>query len=395
MKVLKNSRCQVVGRITRFDERDNVQARYELEPDSPEWKEYYGMHPEWENRDREIQKLPGIGMVGRPWDLPMLMQEVGLALHYGRDDQVNSGLIAPLKQEINPERAAQKIKGFARHLGADLVRVGPLNPAHVYTHIGKAKYYPDRKRGEPIELNHGHAISLAMGINPDLVKTGPVLAEIVEVLRVYGRLAQISVMVAGYIRMLGYPARAHNLFNYQVLCIPLAIDAGMGELSRMGIMITRELGPSLKLAIVTTDLPLAHDSPVDIGVEEFCRDCKICAETCPSGAVPHGGPVVDRGVKKWKINAQACFTVWNETGTDCGVCIASCPWTKHRTPFHKLATEIASRKMKAGWWMSRAQKIVYGTFKPRPSPPWFERPDLSLLKKYKRLFHAKIEEGKY
>jgi hypothetical protein len=51
--------------------------------------------------------------------------------------------------------------------------------------------------------------------------------------------------------------------------------------------------------------------------------------------------------------------------------------------------------MKAGWWMSRAQKIVYGTFKPRPSPPWFERPDLSLLKKYKRLFHAKIEEGKY
>lgn len=34
---------------------------------------------------------------------------------------------------------------------------------------------------------------------------------------------------------------------------------------------------------------LFYDSAVDIGVNEFCQDCKICAESCPSGAVPMEG----------------------------------------------------------------------------------------------------------
>ena len=39
--------------------------------------------------------------------------------------------------------------------------------------------------------------------------------------------------------------------------MPIAIDAGMGELGRHGLMITPELGSALKLATITTDLPLA------------------------------------------------------------------------------------------------------------------------------------------
>jgi ferredoxin len=91
-----------------------------------------------------------------------------------------------------------------------------------------------------------------------------------------------------------------------------------------------------------------------------------------------------RGIEKWCINPEACYRVWNETGTDCGVCVASCPWTKPRTPFHRLASEVAIRKRKAGWWMSKAEKIVYGKFRPHPSPSWFEEPD-PIWKKYKTL----------
>jgi epoxyqueuosine reductase QueG len=139
-------------------------------------------------------------------------------------------------------------------------------------------------------------------------------------------------------------------------------------------MITKELGSSLKLTTVTTDLPLLYDSPVDIGVDEFCQDCRICAKTCPSGAIPHGKKKIVRGVEKWAINPEACYRVWNETGTDCGVCVASCPWTKPRSLIHQFAREIATRKNKAGWWMSRVERIVYGKFKPRTSPIWFEEP---------------------
>ena len=182
-----------------------------------------------------------------------------------------------------------------------------------------------------------------------------------------------------------FPARAHNLRNYLVLCIPIAIDAGIGELSRMGTLISKEFGPCLKLATVTTDLPMVFDSPVDIGVEEFCEDCKICAESCPSGAVPHGDRIVVRGVEKWKIKPEACFRVWCETGTDCGVCIASCPWSKPRTLFHNLMKEFAIRKHKAGLWMSWGEKLVYGKFRPKPVPEWMEVPDYAIWEKYKNL----------
>ena len=368
--------------MERFNEQENVQARNTLEPGSDDYKEFYQRHPEWEEKDgatRELSKKA----VGHPLDLPFFLQQIGNLARLGSEGIVD-GPVSPHRQELSVERATEKIKGFAHFLGAGLVRIGPLNPAHVYTNVGKTWHDPGRKCGNPITLKHENAINIALGIDPSLIKTGPVLSMISSVMRVYTSLATISTILAGYIRALGYPARAHIISNYQVLCIPLAIDAGMGELGRHGVMLTKELGSCLKLTAVTTDLPLLHDSPVDIGADEFCQDCRICAETCPGGAIPHGKKRIVRGVEKWVINPEACYRIWNETGTDCGVCVASCPWTKQRTFFHRLASEFAIGKKKAGWWMSRAEKIVYGKFRPYPVPSWFEEPP-SVWKKYKTL----------
>lgn len=367
-----------------FDERDNVHARYELEQDTPEWNSFYKQHPECEKEDRITKAFPGVGHVGNERDLPMLWSQRRILQWLGSEAMVD-GPVSDKKLEIDPARATEKIKGFARFLGVDLLRIGPLNQTYVYTHVGKTVHCPEKKRNTPIFLPHRHAISLAVGSNADLIKTGPVLSEIMEMMRVYTILAKASVTLASYIRSLGYPARAHNLRNYLVLCIPIAIDAGIGELSRMGTLISKEFGPCLKLATVTTDLPMDYDPPIDIGVNEFCEDCKICAQSCPSGAIPHGEKIVVRGVEKWKIKPEACFRVWCETGTDCGVCIASCPWSKPRTRFHNLMKEIATRKHKAGLWMSWGERIVYGRFRPKPVPEWMEVPDYSIWKRYKKL----------
>ncbi len=215
---------------------------------------------------------------------------------------------APHRGDISAERATEKIKGFARFLGADLVRIGPLRPAFVYTHIGKTQGDPARRYGEPISLTHKHAVTIAIGLDPLLTKTAPTLPMAIGVMRAYNSLAMISTLLAGYIRSLGYPARAHIVSNYQILCVPVAIDAGMGELGRHGIMLTKELGSSLKMTTVTTDLPLVYDPPVDIGADEFCKECKICAESCPGAAIPFGarrsyaawrnGPSIPRPVSR-------------------------------------------------------------------------------------------------
>ena len=370
--------------MERFDERDNVQARNTLQPGTAGYEDFYRLHPEWQAKDDAIRALPGMGNVGPAADRGFVGPQIGVIAALGMSDMVD-GPVAPERVELTPERATEKIKGFAAHLGADLVRLGPLNPDYVYTNVGKDWHDPERAFGKPIVLTHKNAISLAVGISPEMLKTGPVIAEAAEIMRVYTRLATMAVSLAGYIRSLGYPARAHVMSNYQVLAIPIAIEAGMGELGRHGLMITKELGSALKLATVTTDLPLAHDAgPRDIGVADFCRDCKLCAETCPSGAISGGERKLVRGVERWAINPEACFTVWNETGTDCGVCLASCPWNHPKSWFHRLMVEVATRKHKAGWWMSRGQKLVYGRFKPRRPPGWLEEDD-SAWQKYRRL----------
>jgi len=358
-----------------------MQARGFLQPGTEPYKQFYDLYPDLKDRDdqtRAIKEFEG-AVLDHPFFLQILMN----VMRNGAEHMVE-GPPAPIKADISPERATEKMKGFARFLGADLVRIGPLNPAFVYSHIGKGIQDPIRKYGAPIMLTHKHAISIAIGLDPLLVKTGPVLPMVSGVMRTYNRLAMVSIMLAGYIRSLGYPARAHMVANYEVLCVPTAIDAGMGELGRHGIMLTKEFGSALKLTTVTTDLPLVYDPPIDIGVDEFCRDCKICAESCPSAAIPFGDKKVVRGVEKWAINSEACYRVWRETGTDCGVCVASCPWTKPRSAFHWLAVSIATKKKKAGWWMSRAEKMFYGRFKPSAAPAFFEEPP-PVWKKYKSL----------
>jgi len=204
MDMLVKPRHKVVGEMERFDERKNVQTRNTLEPGSEDYKEFYQRHPEWEEKDRETRELSK-KTVGHPVDLPFLFQQIGNLARAGGEGLVD-GPVSQQKHPLSIERATEKIKGFAHFLGADLVRIGPLNPGHVYTQIGKTWHDPGRKYGTPISLNHKNAINIAVGINPYMIKTGPVLPMISAVMRVYTKLATISTTLAGYIRALGYPA---------------------------------------------------------------------------------------------------------------------------------------------------------------------------------------------
>jgi hypothetical protein len=57
--------------------------------------------------------------------------------------------------------------------------------------------------------------------------------------------------------------------------VPFAIEAGIGELSRLNKLVTPEFGPAVRLCKVFTDLPMACDTPIDFGLE-FCKKCKKC-----------------------------------------------------------------------------------------------------------------------
>ena len=104
-------------------------------------------------------------------------------------------------------------------------------------------------------------------------------------------------------------------------------DAGLGEQGRNGIMITPELGCNIRPAVVTTNIPMATDKPIDIGVQDFCAHCKICAEYCPSNAIPMSGKEEVRGYRRYKVNPAKCNNFWtsNLGNMGCRLCISVCP----------------------------------------------------------------------
>ena len=155
----------------------------------------------------------------------------------------------------------------------------------------------------------------------------------------YSSSGLMACILADYIRKLGYPARAHHARNYQVVVPPILLMAGLGEVCRIGdIVLNPFLGPRFKASIVTTDMPLAVDKPIDFGLQDFCSKCSKCARYCPSGAISFGDKVMYNGYEKWMndVGKRTKQRVGNRTGSGCGVCVVVCPWNKPYTPFHRF-----------------------------------------------------------
>jgi reductive dehalogenase len=236
---------------------------------------------------------------------------------------------APLPEDTKV--LSRHIKQLGYFLRADIVGICRLPQYAVYHHD---------LAGNPVELNHKYAILLVVDQDYDTMcgSAGDDWISGSQSFIGYSTSAFIACIMANYIRKLGYPARAHHVFNYQVLVVPLLLLAGIGEMCRAGIVLNPFLGTRFKAAVVTTDLPLEPDSPVDFGLQEFCRKCLKCATECHARAIPDGEKVMLNGYENWRFDADLCskYRVNNQGGSSCGRCIKVCPWNKPEGWFHDL-----------------------------------------------------------
>ncbi|HAF60740.1 MAG TPA: hypothetical protein DCK95_00250 [Anaerolineaceae bacterium] len=367
----------IVGLIHKFDERETVFAMHDLiryfGKDSNAYKEYFQAHPDqkkyYENQNEKLR----LGSTGKD-DVPFFAAQFW-ALDMISQNRFVNGESAPHKTYLEPNRASEKIKGMAKFLGADLVGITPLQQEWVYSHVGNSN--GDQPgfdaRGTAIDLSqHTHAIALGFEMDRTFMPYGPQFPELLATAKGYGESAWISIQLATMIRQWGYAARAHHFGNYQVLPVPIAVDAGLGELSRAGYLLTKEFGLGLRLAVVTTDMPLACDSPIDIGVQTFCEQCQLCAKNCPVNAIPCGEKQEYNGVLKWKLDEKKCYAYWAINQTDCGMCMSVCPWTKPRTLFHKTMAEFASHKGVHQKWMAWADHALYGNRRQTTKVPFLD-----------------------
>lgn len=244
------------------------------------------------------------------------------------------------KIDLPPEELTAKVKEATGLYGADLTGIAKLDERWVYAE-DMVKPFVFGENGIPEETEEvflipksmNRAIVMAFVMDEDLLALSPGIAGNVATSIGYSRMAVAADSLARYIRALGY--QAIPCMNDTALSIPLAIDAGLGQLGRHGLLITPEYGSNIRLGKVITDLPLIPDHPIDFGVTEFCENCLLCAKSCPSNAISMGERSFDceeetgnPGVLKWPICGESCLRFWQENGTSCSNCIIACPFTQ-------------------------------------------------------------------
>jgi len=383
-KALEGTKGVIVGEVKRQDEREIVFARNRsLRPGSEQYKRFYSEHPEYETYDTRRREKGGPlgnpGSIDRPHEGPNVagtLASVPIPVHLSTKDKVKPQVPPQLKDKkisLSPEEATHRVKGYARNLGADLVGITEINPLWIYSHRGEIFHENWEDWGREIIVEDKYAIVFAMEMSFEMVGAAPHSPTVIESMRNYARGAYIATQLAAYIANLGYPATASHLRHYEAVMVPLAVDAGLGELGRLGYLITKEFGPRIRLGAVSTNLPLIPDKPVDIGVEDFCKICKKCAVCCPSNSIPLGDQTEVNGTLRWKLNDETCFDYWGKIGTDCNICMRVCPWSHARTFPHRLIVESVSGNRIARRLFSVMDDVFYGKKPKAKAPPKWAR----------------------
>jgi reductive dehalogenase len=382
-RALQGTKGLIVGEVKRHDERTHVFSRNRsIHPGSEQYKAYYKEHPEHEKYDTKRREVGGplghFGTIDGPYEGPNVAATLAsgnIPMYLGTPEKVKPKphfLMKGKRINLTAEEATERLKGYARNRGADLVGITELNPLWIYSNRGEIFFENWADWGKEIKVEHKYAIVFAMEMSFDMVGTGPHTPTSIESMGNYAKGAYIATQLASFIANLGYSATASHFRHYEALMVPLAVDAGLGELGRLGYLITKELGPRVRLGVVTTDLPLIPDKPVDIGVEDFCRICKKCAVCCPSKSIPlEKDQTVVNGLLRWKLNDETCFDYWGKVGTDCNVCMRVCPWSHARTFPHKIILALITRNSIARRLFSIMDDIFYGKRpKVKAIPKW-------------------------
>jgi ferredoxin len=319
--------------LNRFDERDTMFSRESLVPGTSRFEEYYHRRPQNKVLDNNFRRKPGWLKPGSKYYDPMLFASVqSLFDEVEKLHKRVDGDTANNKDSMDPEANTRTVLGLTRKLGAHSSGICHLEDYHVYSVGGRGDRY-----GETFNISHKYAIALTVEMDYHMMRTAPTAPTLLESARQYLNSGKIAVEIAEFIRNLGYQARAHVDANYRVICPLVARDAGLGEIGRMGLLMTPLLGPRVRIAVVTTDLPLIPSTAVtDPTVIDFCRKCRKCAVACPGQSIPHGLDKKIEGVKRWQIDSESCYTYWCHAGTDCGRCVIVCPFAHPDNWLHRL-----------------------------------------------------------
>ena len=357
----EGAKAYVVGEVERFDQKNEMFKRPRWDESVPEGKKYYGIvEPK---NDKPGYTHLDMAFKNAAWWLEIAFAQGILGGKFGLFDWDakqwgDSRPPTDLKPYVDdPEKMSKIVKKVAKFFGADLVGICKVDRRWIYS----SSYHMQTKEHEPVNIPEEceYAIVSVVAMDYEALRTSPAWPQGAATGFGYSHEAVVSGLLAQFVRALGYKGIPQG--NDTSISIPLAIDAGLGELGRSGLLITPEFGPRVRITKVFTNLPLVPDKPIEFGVWEFCQVCGKCAENCPSQAIMHGEPTEEvhnmsnrKGLLRWPINAEKCMAFWGSQGGSCANCIRVCPFNKPPSLLHSAV----KWGVKHTRWLDRA--FVWG-----------------------------------
>ncbi|NNL85168.1 MAG: 4Fe-4S dicluster domain-containing protein [Myxococcales bacterium] len=267
----------------------------------------------------------------------------------------------------DPAKNSEMVKAALHYMGADMVGICEVPDYAWYSHdIDGSEIEPYHKYGIAILVDQGYE-TMEGGSGDDWISGA-------QSMRAYMRAQLVGGVVADQLRRLGFSARGHSVIDQDVLHIPIILLAGLGELARIGELVLNPfVGPRFKSGIITTNMPLKPDKPIDFGLQDFCNKCNKCARECPTSAIPFGDKIMFNGYEIWKPDVEKCarYRITNSAGSMCGRCMKTCPfnlegvaaerpflWSAMNLPFTrewiaKLDDKVGNGRInpvKKWWW---------------------------------------------
>ncbi|HCT30423.1 MAG TPA: hypothetical protein DIW31_06755 [Bacteroidales bacterium] len=348
----------------RIDEHDVIFARMRLKPNTDDWNNYYSTHRYEEEQDNKARSMAGLLSKSSLYYNPLTYNTANT--NFDIIEYLQKAIKHPVsdkKIEIDQQKLTEYIKNWTKYLGAHSVGITELRDYHLYSYRGRGE-----DKGKPVIKSHKYAIAFTVEMDFDNVSAAPASPIICESTQKYLDCATIALQIATFLKNAGHDSRAHIDGDYELICPLVARDAGLGEIGRMGLLMTPELGPRVRIAVVTTNAPLLPDQFVlEPTMIEFCTYCKKCADCCPGKALPSGAMEENNGVKRWKVNTEMCYQYWCVSGTDCGRCISVCPFSHPNNILHNVIRRLIRRSYIMARIAYIADDILYDR-KPKPKP---------------------------
>ena len=348
----------IIGYEPRSDrERADLQYRFNINEAQGVIREtgLKSGKPGYALRDKALSTGLGFNNFGVPYFMmPFIPPKVQLFVPWTGDVVTTPEQLGVSKWTGTPEEATGMVRTASHHYGSYNIGVFELDSDTRKLAKPKRIRFADEDTAHDEDFNNTYgfrrvipnkakwAIAVAHSQSTEMTKRGPLSAQQLGSTHGYSTMYFPVHRTIRFIKALGYQAMEVGFSD--IMNVAAGAISGVGELSRMTMQLTPEHGPNIRgCPVIVTDLPLAPTPPIDAGMFEFCKTCKICAEVCDenNGQTPLSleteptwevqGPSNRTGVKAFQIAWGRC--------NFCPFCMSSCPFSRHNiSPIHNIVT---------------------------------------------------------